>query len=149
MNEVRSHVLLLTFSSPYVRGAQPRRCHDRWHPESLLWLLSVPGSQLAEFRAFPSLSSIHLCLLFFCLQDWQWATLFTYFLKDSAVCLSVSYRCQCLICLGGQENKWTYYAIFRSPSRPPPMCLSPFCSPRGLTALCPHLHSLWCSEGIF
>lgn len=87
--------------------------------EHLIWLLSKLGFQLGEFRAFPSLSNIHLCLLFFCLQDWQWATLFTYFLKESIVCLSVSYRCQCLVCVGRQENKWTHYAAWRSP------CLSP------------------------
>lgn len=97
-------------------------------------------------------SPIHICVYyFFCPPDWQWATLFVYFLKESTVCLSVSYRCQCLICLGWQENKWTYYATFKSPSHPS-LCSSPFCCPSrpaAHTDLCPCLDLLWCSEGIF
>lgn len=41
--------------------------------------------------------------------------------RESTVCLCVSCMCQSLIWLGLQENKWTFYAIFRSPSYPSPV----------------------------
>lgn len=140
--------LLPTISSLHAGGRQPRCSqHPRaapgpWQSLHLSW------ENPEHFQPSP----IHICVYyFFCPPDWQWATLFVYFLKESTVCLSVSYRCQCLICLGWQKNKWTYYATFKSPSHPS-MCSSPFCCPSrpaAHTDLCPCLDLLWCSEGIF
>lgn len=138
MNEAASTPGPPSFLSPW----NERSATNTSRGEHLIWLLSKLGFQLGEFRAFPSPSDIHLCLLFFCLQDWQWATLFTYFLKENIVCLSVSYRCQCLVCVGRQENKWTHYAAWRSPSlsptSPPVRCLvSVLTAALQHTALCP------------
>lgn len=112
-----------TSPSPEVRGAQTMHCHHQRHPGRVppqaplnTWILAGGIQSISTPLQYTS-----VFIIFLPAPLTMSNPVHTFSKRESTVCLCVSCTCQSLICLGLQENKWTFYVIFRSPSHPSPV----------------------------